>query len=532
MRLRITGITDRPFSLGRFDVSRLAAAVVVIGGCSFVVVSLPQPANGAATDAPPVAVLDSTAPDLATPAAANVPVGAETTPTGAAANAEMATAAPPAPVDTAQAAAVSPVIPQNQAQSEVPAHLLDAGERTASTPVAAPSPSETPPQGASLGDAAPQSPAAAPAATPPTRPTVSTTPPQTSTKARKAPRYHHAAAQYQLESAAKNSVIANSTPISKAPAPTAPQTRPKIAHKICGITSCERRGENDGNTPSAPDITPPQTDPLATSPISAALGEIGASTCANANISVRISSPGDDGPVAQAAGAGDCGHNTNISIRINSPGDNGPVSQTIRPLAPPGTIPALAARIHAHPLFDPAGAGPGLSVDPTQLAGQLDRRARRLTNTIVANTQAKAGLRPAGTRHRARSSRAAAPRARAAASAQVQVAGSQVRVSTSASASITAAHHARHRHKTHAAKARTASASRLLPTPMEQVAHSASGVLPQLESGHRSGLSVSAMLAAFAAAMAGAYLLVPPGGVRDGAAGRLAGRSKRGLRRR
>jgi hypothetical protein len=67
---------------------------------------------------------------------------------------------------------------------------------------------------------------------------------------------------------------------------------------------------------------------------------------------------------------------------------------------------------------------------------------------------------------------------------------------------------------------------------MEQVAHSARGVLPQLESGHRSGLSVSAMLAAFAAAMAGAYLLVPPGGVRNGAAGRLAGRSKRGLRHR
>jgi hypothetical protein len=72
----------------------------------------------------------------------------------------------------------------------------------------------------------------------------------------------------------------------------------------------------------------------------------------------------------------------------------------------------------------------------------------------------------------------------------------------------------------------------LLPAPLQQAARSASGALPHLQSAHGSGLGMTAMLGAFVAAMAGAYLLVPPGRVRSGAAGRRAGRSKRGLWRR
>jgi hypothetical protein len=519
MRLRIADITDRPFLLSRFDVSRLVAAAVVIGGCSFVVVSLPEPASGAATDASAAAVLVTAAPDPATSSTANVPLGAETSPTAAAANAETAAFATSAPADTAPADAVSPVVPQNQAESGIPAHLVDAAERSAaSAPAAAPTAGQTPAESAPEVDAAPHTSA-------PTRPTVSTTPRHPSTKEETSPRYHPVAAQYQLESAAQNYAIPNSKSISETPAPNMHQTRPRISRKVCGITSCENRGGNARNTLPTPDITTPQTDPLTTGPISAVLGAVGDAGCGNTNISVRVSSPGDDGAVSQAAGAGDCG-NRNISIRINSPGDNGPVSQTIRPVALAGTVAALGARIHAHPRFDPAGAGPGLSVDPAQLAAQLDRRARRLTNAIVTRTQAKAGLRPTGAQDRARSSRAAAPRARAAASAQVQVAGGHV--VASASASVTAAHHVRHKHKTHAKKERTASPSRLLPAPLNQVARSASGALPRLESGSHSGLGVTAMLVAFAAAMAGAYLLVPPAQLRN-AAGRRAGRLKRGL---
>jgi hypothetical protein len=49
---------------------------------------------------------------------------------------------------------------------------------------------------------------------------------------------------------------------------------------------------------------------------------------ANLNVSVRILSPGDEGPVEQAAAVGG---NVNVGVRILSPGDTGAVVQIAAP---------------------------------------------------------------------------------------------------------------------------------------------------------------------------------------------------------
>jgi hypothetical protein len=66
---------------------------------------------------------------------------------------------------------------------------------------------------------------------------------------------------------------------------------------------------------------------------------------------------------------------------------------------------------------------------------------------------------------------------------------------------------------------------------LDQVARRASAALPRVEPSGGSGFGLAAMLAAFAAALAGAYVLVPPESLRRRRLALLAAMSRRGLRR-
>ena len=542
MRLRIAPVADRSFSASgseahgsTFDrgraCHRLAAAVGIAGTCALAFVSVAQPASGAATDSAGLLLTASAGAEAAasTPIA---PIGAETTPVPASADAEITPAAAADPADTAPTAAVSPVIPPEEDEGVASKHLLDAAAPPATT-----------------GEASAPEAAVAPVAAAP-KPTASALPApvQRPTKRREAserraaqpstPRYHAPAAQYQLESAAKNSANLISQPISREPSAKPVRIPPRISGPICISNLCDRPSDGTGESPHARDTTPSLDDPIGSAPISDVLGTIGAeSGCGNTNISVRISSPGDDGPIAQA-GSGSCGHNTNISIRINSPGDNGPVSQAVRPLVPSRMVSTLGSRLRQRPVVDPADAGPkvpGVSVDPAKLPGQLDRSARHLADSLVAKAQAKAGLRPAR-----RAPRAAPPRrgrsgsgttSRTTASARIRSSGSHVEVAASASATVATPRRHHRRYKAHAAPPRKPAVHRSMPAKLGGAVRRASAALPHVDSG-RSNLAVAAMLAAFAAAMAGAYLLVPPIPLRRGFAGAWAATRKRGLRHR
>ncbi len=155
--------------------------------------------------------------------------------------------------------------------------------------------------------------------------------------------YHDPAHRYHIQAIPSN--VSDRIPRQKRRTPTPIRDRVDrpIVRPICASISCQQagivvpdvsnvdRGNNvNGNTAELA----PHNRPAARvgAPGSDVLPTIGV-WCGNTNISIRISSPGDDGEVTQvdapvaAAGDGHCAGNTNISVRINSPGDNGAVSQ-------------------------------------------------------------------------------------------------------------------------------------------------------------------------------------------------------------
>jgi hypothetical protein len=569
MRSRIADITDRPFrarvssaKIARADrttaYGRLTAGLLAVGVSSLVLVSVPQRANGAPPDTSPSSLAGANDVGLAgLPVAAGAASGEIASP-GPAVPAEMHTPRPvaaptgagaaPAVTDTAVESAVSRVIPPKSAFQRP----LDAADRAdpvggggtptpdieareAPTTSGAEAPSLAPaPNGADSAERVALTPRPVERAAP------ATTTREPTVTHEQAPRYHRLAAQYRLESVARNHAAPNSVKIStKAPKNVRVRVR-RIGGRICVLNPCGSvLADTPGQRHERPDTSAPA--PMATAPIANLLDGIGdESGCGNTNISVRISSPGDDGAVAQAAAGGDCGRNTNISIRINSPGDNGSVSQSIRPLVPPGLAAGLGTRLHTRPLLDPASTGPQLpavAADPTKLPGQLDRSARRLANSLVARAQVKAGLRPAHSSRRSAGAGAnnrrrptAAPRATAVAEVHVSAAGVHVAASASArTATPREGRHVRPAPKRRAAKAAHAPPALSVPRLNRVVRRAAIG-LPHVDHSRGSGLGLEAMLVAFAAALAGAYLIVPPAPSRRRLAA-VAARSKRGLRR-
>jgi hypothetical protein len=587
MRLRFASCSGRRFPTSR-ACSRTArgstigfsrgflTALVAVGASLVVLVAVAEPATGATPD-PSVAVpepaqtlggsADPNALPTPTPAA-SVPVPSTPTPSPPSFDSDNAATVPPpasqtAPeaavdgTDTALAAAVSSAVPENAAL-ERPLEAGDTADTgTAAVPTTAPasdpagheSPVTRDTGTSATRTAPPSAPTAAQRlATRVTKPAASK--PQRRIAPTRHTQYHPATVQYRLRNAAVDFARANAVPHHADTSPNVSQVPPAIPHHICAQIACHHPGSDVPAAPSgdsgttAGDALPahdpaPETNPLDELPVSSALGTIGAGTdCGNTNVSVRISSPGDDAPVSQAASAGDCGRNTNISVRINSPGDNGPVSQTVRVATPSERLAALpTAGWRTRPLVDPAGAGSGLprvGVDPMTLPGRLDRSARRLANSLVAKAQTKAGLRP---------QRKAAPRkpgttskstmnVRAFSRAQSSAGGSTA-AAASASVALTASQQTlrararalRARARAQAAKA-TASRRlpRLVPTPTDE--------LPQVRSAGDSGFGVEAMLIAFLAALAASYLLIPPLGAGRGGVPSLFAKSKRALLRR
>jgi hypothetical protein len=254
--------------------------------------------------------------------------------------------------------------------------------------------------------------------------------------------------------------------------------------------------------------------------ISRLLGQIGPDddACGNRNISFRVSSPGDDGRVSQTAAPGDCGRNTNVSIRINSPGDNGAVTQGVGTVSWLGRLSALVRASMQTRVRLAQSNQPPVRVDPAIFGRRIERNARRLAWSLVAQAQARAkrelrqpggakGTRPKaaprGARERSRSS-ARVSASSAAVSAVASTNSGSARVSVSARVSIKTAHRTQRLRRTDRTSLAVPSSQQQRLTAGPQLR------LPEARSADGSDSTRTAILIALLAAAVGSYLLVPP----------------------
>jgi hypothetical protein len=281
-----------------------------------------------------------------------------------------------------------------------------------------------------------------------------------------------------------------------------------IPEQICAQISCPDPDQIPA-PPAPTTANDPATDPSDSAPISRLPEEADENDdCGNTNVSIRVSSPGNDAGVSQNAAPGDCGRNTNISIRINSPGDNGPVAQSVGATDLIGLVSSLPHVISAaRSRLEQAGARPRTryaASDPAVFSSRLRRSAKSFARSLVAEAQAKVNraLRQAPPRHaRARSHSSA--RVRVYSAARSSVAGAKVAVS--ARVSIRTSHRSQKapRTKSH----RSASATQRQP---DRLTASPPLRLPRPQSASGQGSGRPAILIALLVALAGAYLLVPP----------------------
>jgi hypothetical protein len=299
-----------------------------------------------------------------------------------------------------------------------------------------------------------------------------------------------------------------------------------IPRTICAQISCQSGVGNPPDSPPAAEVTEraalvAEMDPGDEGLISRLLGRIGPDddACGNRNISFRVSSPGDDGRVSQTAASGDCGRNTNVSIRINSPGDNGPVTQGVGTVSWLGRLSALVRASMRTRVRLAQANQPPVRVDPAIFGRRIERNARRLAWSLVAQAQARAKkqVRRAGASKRMRPQ--AVPRAtreRSRSSAHVSASGVAVtsvagangagaRVSVSARVSIKTAQ------RTRSSRRKTRPTS--LTAPALQQQRLAAGPQlrpPEARSAGGSDSTRTAILLALLAAAVASYLLVPP----------------------
>jgi hypothetical protein len=551
--------------------SRPAAALAAVSATLVVLVTVAEPARSATPDTSAAALAGPSetlggdpgtpgVPTLAAPAPPPQPVGSAHGSTSLPPVYEAASGAVFQAPDTALGAAVSSVVPQNAAFQQ-PLEAADSpddsgGAVAAAAPTTVPGGRQSPftsdsgpstgvPVQSSAGGLAPD------IATHATRPAAYV--PQPRVAENDPTQYRAPAAQYQLRNAATDFASANAIPHSRDASSNPSRIHPSIPRHICVRVECERRdidipdargsASRSGDIDETPSPDPdPEVAPIADAPVTSVPEAIGGDEgCGNTNISVRISSPGDDEPVSQVAPTGDCGLNTNISVRINSPGDNGPVSQTIGVAAPSEQISDQPARgLATRPLLDLADAGSGLpraGADPTTLPGRLDRRAHKLAWALVARGQAKAGLLPqeqaAPRKHLTKSKPApeggAFRRVRPAAGSSdtLPPAGSVAAPQSQPARSRPVRPHRRppdHAAKSTGEPAATRALSRLVSPPAESASRAADA--------DGSGFGVKGMLIAFLAALAASYLLIPPMRAGGGAAPSLLDRSRRALLRR
>lgn len=129
--------------------------------------------------------------------------------------------------------------------------------------------------------------------------------------------------------------VAAATP----PAATEPVPEPEQPSAApLAPTAAEAPPTTPAPTPQQPVPPPPAVHETPTAP----------SSPVNVNVSVRVGSEGDDGPVAQISD----GTNVNVSVRVDSPGATEAVEQATspsRPLAP--ATPAMQAQDGAAPTF-------------------------------------------------------------------------------------------------------------------------------------------------------------------------------------
>jgi hypothetical protein len=212
-------------------------------------------------------------------------------------------------------------------------------------------------------------------------------------------------------------------------------------------------------------------------------------SCGNTNISFRFSSPGNEAGVSQAVAFGPCGRNTNISIRINSPGNNGPVTQSVGETPPPT---------------------PSVGIDPATFPAQVNGIAQRFAHSLVAQAQAKANraVRQAPPPRAHPRSRSTA-RVKVYSAARASVAGGKV--TASARVSIRTSLRTRHapKKKPAAPGTKKRTADEAPPLPADRLTASPSPHVSKTGGGG-SGFQGAAILLALLAALAGAYLLVPP----------------------
>jgi hypothetical protein len=349
---------------------------------------------------------------------------------------------------------------------------------------------------------------------------------QPTISSKKDAQYHRPAAQYHLRSTAVEFANENADPDVAKTGRKATPVHPPIARRICGNIGCDHWDEGALHSDPAE-----ATDPLDKAPVSSVLGAIEDSAgCGNTNISVRISSPGDDGPVSQVAPAGDCGRNSNISIRINSPGDNGPVSQTVRVATPSDWLNGLPTdRWRTRPLLDSAGTGsgaPAIGGDPTTLPAEIDRSARDLAASLVSGMRGKTRRQP--------QRKAPAPSTSKAGTRGGTPSPSTRPIVPSRAASVTVPA-ARQTHRdaeapVHRAHRRARAATRADTRRLPRLAHAPTDRSESIRGTGWSSFPAEAMLIAFLAALAVSYLLVPPLG--RGAVSSLFGTSDRGRFRR
>lgn len=299
------------------------------------------------------------------------------------------------------------------------------------------------------------------------------------------------------------------------------KTEQLIPRGICAETSCRSGVENPSDLPAAAEIADAimaDVDPVDEERISQLLRQIGGDdSCGNRNISFRVSSPGDDGRVSQTAAPGECGRNTNVSIRINSPGDNGPVTQGVDNVSWLGRLSALVrASMQARVRLAQANPPPA-RIDPAIFARRIERNARRMARSLVAQARARANRQlrqapgtkrpqaaPRGARERSRSSARVSAQG-AAVTAVARANGAGARVSVSARVSIKTAQRTRSPRR----KARPAS----LPATASHQQRLSAGPqlrLPKARSADGSDSTRTAILVALLAAAVASYLLVPP----------------------
>jgi hypothetical protein len=507
-----------------------SAGLAPVATSLIALVAVAAPATGATSRSSPVALagagetLDGTS-DLSALPTADTPVESVPTTSPEVAGAGSAAPAPQSQPtagenlsDIAQTGAVSPAIAHGQLVDGAD-DPVDSGGVTATDNAvpASTQPAETGFAGDTSDAAGNLVPVATSPAEAPLAKTGVTTRPAVKGPVRPAPsgwRYRSQAHRYHLPEAAVDrarEVVTVSDPNVQS---NTPQEREVIPQAICEQISCEGQVANVPAVaaPAPGSTSDPTIEPGEAELISSLLGQLeGDEGCGNTNVSFRVGSPGDDGKTSQNAAAGDCGRNTNVSIRINSPGDNGPVSQSV------GTMDAIMSRFSSllrasRPRqMGPAQAGsqpgyPYLGVNPATLPGRLERSARRLAWSLVAQAQARANralpqAAPRRARERSRSSvrvsayaSSSAGRARVAASARVSIKSGKVSIKTSL--------------RTKRARGKTTGTSLEVPRSRENRLTASPRLGPEAQSGSGSGRG--AILIALLAALVGAYLLVPP----------------------